>query len=134
MPAVHVVVNGSGTLPSGNDCLVSSRRRRRRSFADGSTLTGLVGLETNLETVVNLRPTVSLAGWRATGSIGQVRCQRVGNELGADLRLDSAARRWGASAVNLTRLASSSSCMTLMRSSIWILTFSSASAAARESI
>ncbi len=30
--ACHVEVNGSGTLPSRNDSLVSSRRRRRRSF------------------------------------------------------------------------------------------------------
>ena len=56
------------------------------------------------------------------------------SENGADLRLDSAPRRWVASAVALTRLASSSSCMTLTRSSILILTFSLASAAVSESM
>jgi len=57
--------SGSGTFPSGKDCLVSSMRRRRRSFANGSTLAGLVGLGMNLETTaVNLRPGV-VVGWRA---------------------------------------------------------------------
>jgi hypothetical protein len=130
----QVNANGSGTLPSGKACLVSSRRRRRRSFANGSTWAGLVGLGTNLETVVNLRPAVAPVGWRATGRIGQVHCQIAGKEWGADLRLDSALRRWVASAATLTRLASSSSCMALKRSSILILTFSLASAAVRESM
>ena len=128
----HVNENGSGTVPSGKDCSVSSRRRRRRSFANGSTWAGLVGLAMNSETVVNLRPAVALVGWRATGSIGQVHCQRAGKEWGADSRLDSAPRHWVASAATLTCLASSSSCTTLMRSSILILTFSLASAAVRE--
>ena len=52
------------------------------SFANGSTLAGLVGLGTNLETVVNLRLAVPLVGWRATRSIGQVHCQRAGKEWG----------------------------------------------------
>ena len=75
--ACHVNENGSGTLPSGKNCLVRSRRRRRRSFANGS---GLVGLGTSLERVVNLRLAVALVGWRATGSISQVHCQRAGKE------------------------------------------------------
>ena len=129
----HVNENGSGTLPSGKGCLVSSRRRRR-SFANESTWTGLVDLAMNLEMVVNLRPAVSLVGWRATGSIGQVHCQRAGKEWGADSRLDSAPRRWVASAAALTRLAPYSPCTTLMRSSILILTFCLASAAVRESM
>ena len=127
-------MNKSGTSPSGKDCLVSSSRRRRRSFAKGSTLVGLVGLGMNLETVVNLRPTVASVGWRATGSIGQVRCQRACKEPEADLRVESAARRWVPSAIVFTRLASSPSWMTLMRFSIDMLTFSLASAAAREDI
>ena len=95
--ASHVDENGSGTLPSGEDCLVRSRRRQRRSFANGSTWAGLVGLETSLERVVNLRLAVVPVGWRATGSISQVHCQRAGKEWGADLRSDSTARRWVAS-------------------------------------
>ena len=73
----QVNANGSGTLPSGKDCLVSSRRRRRPSFANGSTWAVLAGLGTNFETVVNLRPVVVLVGWRATGNIGQVHCRRA---------------------------------------------------------
>ena len=82
----------------------------------------------------NLRPAVAPVGWRATGSIDQVHCQRAGKEWGADSRLDSAPRRWVASAAALTRLAPSSPCTTLMRSSILILTFCLASAAVRESM
>ena len=78
--ASHVNENGSGTLPSGKDCLVRSRRRRRCSFANGSTWAGLVGLGTNLELVVNLRLAVAPVGWKATGSISQVYCQRAGKE------------------------------------------------------
>ena len=48
----------------------------------------------NLETMVNLRPTGASVGWRATGSIEQVRCQRACKEPEADLRVESAARRW----------------------------------------
>ena len=95
---------------------------------------GLVGLGMNLETMVNLRPTGASVGWRATGSIEQVRCQRACKEPEADLRVESAARRWVPSAIVFTRLASSSSWMTLMRFSTGMLTFSLASAAARENI
>lgn len=63
-PGTNWYVNGSGTLPSGKDCLVSSMRRRRRPFASGSTLAGSVGLGTNLETVVKSRPAVASAGVR----------------------------------------------------------------------
>ena len=76
----HVDENGSGTLPSGEDCLVRSRRRRQRSFANGSTWAGLVGLGTSLERVVNLRLAVLPVGWRATGRISQIHCQRAGKE------------------------------------------------------
>ena len=78
--ASHVNENGSGTLPSGKDCLVRSRRRRRCSFANGSTWAGLVGLGTSLERVVNLRLAVVPVGWRATGRISQIHCQRAGKE------------------------------------------------------
>lgn len=64
--ASHVRVKGSGTFPSGKVWLVSSRRRLRRSFANGSTLAGFGGLGMNLEIVVNWRPAVCLGGRRAT--------------------------------------------------------------------
>ena len=88
--ANYVNENGSGTLPSGKNCLVRSRRRRRRSFAN-------VGLGTNLERVVNLRLAVAPVGWRATGSIKPGSLSESGQGVGADLRSDrdSAARRHG---------------------------------------
>ena len=85
---------------------------------------------------MNSRPGGALVGWRATESIGQVHkyCQRAGKVWGADLRSNSAARRRIASAVASIRLASSASCMALMRSSIGILTLSLVISAATEAM
>ncbi len=50
---VQANVNESGTLLSGNASFVSSKRRRRRSLVNGSTLGGF---EISLGVVVIFRP------------------------------------------------------------------------------
>ena len=62
--------SGSGIFPPGKDGLVSPMIRRRCSFANGSTLAGLVALGMSLETAVNSRLVVAV-GWRAAGSISR---------------------------------------------------------------
>ena len=114
------VQGGRGAVLLGDVCSASSRRKRRLSSVSGL---GLARLGMDLATGWKLRLGVGSVRRRATGGVERVSYQRLGEELGVDLHF------WNSSAVNLGRLAASTSRMPLRRSSVEILMFNSASVA-----
>ena len=114
-------------------------------FSNGSSWVGSGGgggTKTGTK-VVSIPLAVLISCWRVTGSWSCSLSESAGKEWTVDLRSVSAtaAHRWAGvtSVVVLTCLASKSSslcllCMTLMRSSIGILTFTLESVAMREAV